>query len=85
MLSEIDRFVNWIRRRNPEARTWRDSSYDLKQFVAVVGDQPPRSITFQDVDRFVISQADRGFKSATINRHLAAAGDPRQPVIDAAA
>ena len=72
MLTEVDRFVNWIRRRNPEARTWRDYSYDLKQFVAVVGDQPPRSITFQDVDRFVTSQADQGFKPATINRRLAA-------------
>jgi site-specific recombinase XerD len=72
MLAEVDRFVNWIRRRNPEARTWRDYSYDLKQFVAVVGDQPPRSITFQDVDRFVTSQADQGFKPATINRRLAA-------------
>ncbi len=24
MLAEIERFVNWLRRRNPEARTWRD-------------------------------------------------------------
>jgi site-specific recombinase XerD len=72
MLAEIDRFVNWIRRRNPEARTWRDYSYDLKQFVALVGDRPPRSITFQDVDRLVTVQAARGYKPATINRHLAA-------------
>jgi site-specific recombinase XerD len=71
MLVEIDRFVNWIRRRNAEARTWRDYSYDLKQFVAVVGDRPPRSITFQDVDCFVTLQADQGFKPATINRRLA--------------
>ena len=54
MLSEIERFVNWIRRRNTEARTWRDYSYDLKQFVELVGDQPPRSITLYDIDRFVI-------------------------------
>jgi len=72
MLAEIDCFVNWMRRRNPDARTWRDYSYDLKQFVAVVGDRPPESITLHDVDRFVISQADRGFKPATINRRLAA-------------
>ena len=38
MLAEVRRFVNWIRRRNPKARTWRDYSYDLKQFVEVVGD-----------------------------------------------
>jgi site-specific recombinase XerD len=72
MLSEIDRFVNWMRRRNPEARTWRDYSYDLKQFVAIVGDRPPGSVTIRDVDRFVTQQADRGFKPATINRRLAA-------------
>ena len=71
MLSEIERFVNWIRRRNPEARTWRDYSYDLKQFVDIVGDRPPRSITFHDIDRFVTAQADCGFKPATINRRLA--------------
>ena len=37
MLAEIDQFVNWVRRRNPEARTWRDYGYDLHQFVEVVG------------------------------------------------
>jgi len=31
MLSEIEQFVNWLRRRNPQARTWRGYSYDLKQ------------------------------------------------------
>jgi len=72
MLVEIDRFVNWLRRRNPEARTWRDYCYDLKQFVAIVGDRPPASVTFHDVDRFVSQQAARGFKPATINRRLAA-------------
>jgi hypothetical protein len=29
MLSQIEEFVNWIHRRNPEARTWRDYNYDL--------------------------------------------------------
>lgn len=72
MLRDIDRFVNWVRRRNPQARTWRDYGYDLKQFVAVVGDHPPNAITFQDVDRFVTQQAAQGFKPATINRRLAA-------------
>ena len=72
MLVEIDRFLNWQRRRNATARTWRDYGYDLKQFVAVVGDGPPSAITFQDVDRFVTQQAGCGFKPATINRRLAA-------------
>jgi hypothetical protein len=37
MVFEINRFVNWVRRRNPEARTWRDNQYDLSQFAAVSG------------------------------------------------
>ncbi len=47
MLVEIECFVNWLRRRNAEARTWRDYGYDLKQFVEVVDDQPhpPRSLS----------------------------------------
>ena len=44
----------------------------MRQFFAVVGDQPPNAVTFQDVDRFVIQQADRGLKPSTINRRLAA-------------
>jgi site-specific recombinase XerD len=72
MLVEIESFVNWQRRRNPDARTWRDYGYDLKQFVAVVGDRPPGSITFHDMDRFVLAQAERGYQPATINRRLAA-------------
>jgi site-specific recombinase XerD len=72
MLVEIESFVNWLRRRNPQARTWRDYSYDLKQFAAAVGDRPPASITFHNLDRFVALQARRGFKPTTINRRLAA-------------
>lgn len=72
MVKEITRFVNWLRRRNPTARTWRDYGYDLAQFVALVGDQPPETLTFQDIDRFVTAQAERGWKPATINRRLAA-------------
>jgi site-specific recombinase XerD len=72
MLVEIEDFGNWLRRRNPNARTWRNYGYDLKQFVAVVGDRPPGAITLHDVDRFVTSQAARGFRPATINRRLAA-------------
>ncbi len=72
MLSEIERFVNWLRRRNPEARTWRDYRYDLQQFVAVVGDHPPGAVTLWDIDRFVGQQASRGYQPTTINRRLAA-------------
>ncbi len=72
MLSQIEDFVNWVRRRNPQARTWRDYSYDLQQFAAIMGDRPPGKITHRDIDRFVNSQVARGFKPATVNRRLAA-------------
>ena len=39
MQSEIEQFVNWVRRRNSGACIWRD--YDLRQFAALVGDVPP--------------------------------------------
>jgi len=71
MLSEIERFVNWTRRRSPEARTWKDYGYDLRFFVEAVGDRPLREITFRDIDHFIAVQSEKGFKPATINRRLA--------------
>jgi site-specific recombinase XerD len=71
MLVEIESFVNWARRRNPQARTWRDYGYDLRQFVEIVGNHSPGEITFRDVDRFISVQSERGFKPTTINRRLA--------------
>ena len=67
MLAEIERFVNWVRRRNPEAHTWRDYRCDLRFFLEVVGDRPPQEVNFRDVDRFVAWQSEKGFKPATIN------------------
>jgi site-specific recombinase XerD len=72
MLAEIERFINWTRRRNSAARTWRDYQYDLKQFAALVGDKPPSEVTFHAVDQFVIAQAEQGRRPTTINRRLAA-------------
>lgn len=72
MLVEIEEFVNWVRRRNPQARTWKDYGYDLRFFVEAVGDRPPNEITFREVDHFVALQSERGFKATTINRRLAA-------------
>jgi len=71
MLSQIEEFVNYIHRRNTEARTWRDYRGDLRQFAAVVGDCAPGAVTFRDVDRFVARQQERGFKPATVNRRMA--------------
>jgi site-specific recombinase XerD len=72
MLAEIERFVNWVRRRSPEAHTWRDYRCDLRFFANVVGDHPPKEITFREVDRFIQQQTEQGFKPTTINRRLAA-------------
>ena len=71
MLVEIESFVNWARRRNPQARTWRDYGYDLRQFVAVVGDRAPAEVTFREIDLFIARQSEKGFKPTTINRRLA--------------
>lgn len=71
MLAEIERFVNWVRRRSPEARTWKDYGYDLRFFMEVAGDRPPKEITFRDIDRFIAIQSEKGFKPSTINRRLA--------------
>ena len=71
MLAEIAQFVNWVRRRSPDARTWKDYSYDLRQFADLVRDQPPNAVTFHDIDTFVNHQITRGFKATTINRRLA--------------
>lgn len=72
MLDEIERFVNWVRRRNPGAHTWQDYRCDLQQFVVMVGDRTPAAMTYADIDHFVRQQVERGYNSATINRRLAA-------------
>ena len=71
MLAEIERFVNWTRRRSPAAHTWRDYRCDLQMFCEVVGDRPLSEITFKDIDRFIAAQSEQGFKPSTINRRLA--------------
>jgi site-specific recombinase XerD len=72
MIDEINRFVNFVRRRSPKAHTYQDYRCDLQQFLAIVGDQSPTDITVQDVDEFIADQSQRGLKAATINRRLAA-------------
>ncbi len=72
MLTEIQQFIQSIRRHNPESRTWRNYACDLKLFVSITGDILPSDVTPGDVDRFVSVQVERGFKPATINRRLTA-------------
>ena len=48
MLAEIEQFVNWVRRRNPEARTWRDYTLRPRSVrCQLVGDCPPSQVTFR--------------------------------------
>ncbi len=72
MFHEINRFVNWMRRRNPEADTAKSYRYHLSKFTQVVGNCPPRDVTLHDIDAFIEFQADRGLKSSSINRSLTA-------------
>ena len=63
MLSEIERFVNWVHRRSPEARTWKDYGYDLRFFMQVVEDRPLREITFRDIDHFIAIQSETAIRA----------------------
>ena len=72
MLSEINQFVNWVRRRSPSARTWKDYGFDLHFFAQVSGDVPLKEVSFHQVDAFICQQSEQGFKPTTINRRLAA-------------
>ena len=83
MLAEIKYFVNWVRRRNPEARTWKDYRYDLEQFVSVVGDRPPKDITIQDIDNFIMQQVSRGMQPG--ESHQGRIPDGGDDVVDRAA
>ena len=70
MLAEIERFVNWVRRRSPNAHTWQDYRCDLQFFVESVGNRPPAPSLFRMWTVYRPS-SEKGFKPATINRRLA--------------
>lgn len=72
MRKDIEQFIQWVRIRSPQARTWRDYGCDLSMFLNVIGDQDMENIHVRDVDRFVNHQVNRGYKPSTINRRLAA-------------
>lgn len=72
MFSDIDRFVKWLRRRNPSADTAKSYQYHLRKFTEVVGDCAPADVTLHDIDAFIEFQAERGLKSSSINRSLTA-------------
>ena len=63
MLAQIEQFVNWVRRRNPQARTWRDYRNDLNQLATSIGERSPNQITFRDIDTFILHQREKGFQA----------------------
>lgn len=72
MRVEIEGFINWVRMRSPQARTWRDYRCDLALFMNVIGNPPMEGIRPRDVDGYVKFLIDKGYKPSTINRRLAA-------------
>lgn len=71
MVNQIHSFVNWVRRRNTQARTWRDYRHVLNRLLTVTGDKPPSDVTIHDIDNFLVMLVERGLQASTINRHLA--------------
>jgi site-specific recombinase XerD len=72
MLSKIERFSKWLRRKSPQATTCSNYTRDLKLFFGWIK-KPPDSITVQDIDAYIEHcQTDLNHATATINRRLAA-------------
>lgn len=72
MLTEIERFIDWVRMRSPQARTWRDYQCDLNLFTNVMVKRELARIRPRDLDDFVNFQVNQGYKPSTVNRRLAA-------------
>ena len=72
MQSEVEQFINWVRMRSPQARTWRDYKCDLDLFMKVMSAKGIEEIRPRDIDEFVNVQTGRGYKPSTVNRRLAA-------------
>jgi site-specific recombinase XerD len=72
MKKEVEQFIQWVRMRNPQAKTWRDYQCDMNLFLEVAGRREAAKVRARDVDEFVNVQIARGFKPSTVNRRLAA-------------
>lgn len=71
MVSDVQRFGKWLRRKNPHATTRVHYLNDLKLFFAWAG-KPPNAITLLDVDAYIEHAQGLGHAVATVNRRLAA-------------
>jgi site-specific recombinase XerD len=72
MQADMERFINWTRMRSLQARTWHDYKCDLELFASIISLQNVEEVRFRDVDEFVNFQVNKGYKSSTVNRRLAA-------------
>lgn len=70
MENDICQFINWVRLRNPHAKTWRDYQCDLELFRACTGGVKVENVRKKDVDNFIYQQINKGFKPSSINRRL---------------
>ena len=70
MLSEIEQFQKWLRRKAPHSSTSIHYINDLEQFFAWLH-KSPEDVTVWDVDAFIEHCQQQGHAIATINRRLA--------------
>jgi site-specific recombinase XerD len=71
MLSEIEGFQKWLRRRAPHSSTHIHYSSDLKIFFSTCS-KSIAEVTMKDVDQYIEDCQEKGHAIATINRRLAA-------------
>lgn len=71
MLSEIEQFQKWLRRRAPHSSTPIHYTSDLELFFNS-SSKSVRHVTMQDVDEFIEQSQKKGHAIATINRRIAA-------------
>lgn len=72
MAINIDTFIDWVRLRNPQAKTWKDYRSDLQIFISAIGGRGMDNIRPKDLDEFIHQQIEKGHKPSTINRRLSA-------------
>lgn len=71
MLSEIEQFQKWLRRRAPHSSTPIHYASDLELFFNS-SSKTVSNVTMQDVDEFIDQSQNKGHATATINRRIAA-------------
>jgi integrase/recombinase XerD len=71
MLSEIEQFQKWLRRRAPHSSTHIHYTSDLELFFTWLA-KPVAEVSARDVDVFIEHCQDQGHAIATINRRVAA-------------